>query len=71
MGNLVAENPKATVTVIVSAVMVIVAYLLNAIWGITLPTEVGIAVSTLLAFFLGRWTRINKGEAEAIKGLQE
>ena len=36
--NLISENPKATITVIVSAVMVVVAYLLKSIWGIELPS---------------------------------
>jgi predicted Na+-dependent transporter len=67
MGNVILENPKATVTIIVSMVWVIVAYLLKAIWQITLPEEVVIAITTLLGILIGRWTRINKEDAKVIE----
>jgi len=68
--NLISENPKATITVIVSAVMVVVAYLLKSIWGIELPDEVILAVSTLLGIIFGRYIRINKTEANILKEIQ-
>ena len=68
--NLLSENPKATITVIVSAVMVVVVYLLKSIWGIELPDEVILAVSTLLGIIFGRYIRINKTEANILKEIQ-
>lgn len=68
--NLISENPKATITVIVSAVMVVVVYLLKSIWGIELPDEVILAVSTLLGIIFGRYIRINKTEANILKEIQ-
>lgn len=69
--NLITENPKATITVIVSAVMVVVVYLLKAIWQIELPEEVIIAIGTLLGIIFGRYIRINKTEAEILEQLQK
>lgn len=67
MPNIIAENPYASVTAVVTMIMVVIAYLLDAIWGVKLPAEVIVAVTGILSFFLGRWTRINKQDAKVVE----
>ena len=64
--KLISENPKATLTVIAGAIVTLLVWILS-FWGITVPETVSIAMGILVAFLLGRFTRINKEEAELIK----
>ncbi len=61
-----AENPKASVTIAITAGITIFIYLLNAIWQITLPPEVIVAITALATFLIGRWTRIDGQQAKIL-----
>lgn len=64
--KLIAQNPKATLTVIAGAIVTLIVWVLS-FWNIQVPETVSIAMGILVAFLLGRFTRINKDEAELIK----
>jgi len=64
--KLISENPKATLTVIAGAIVTLIVWILS-FWGIVVPETVSIAMGILVAFLLGRYTRINQQEAELIK----
>lgn len=65
--NLVTENPKASVTIAITAGITIFLYLLKAIWDITLPPEVIVAITALATFLIGRWTRISGEQAKELE----
>ena len=64
--KLIAQNPKATLTVMAGAIVTLIVWVLS-FWNIQVPETVSIAMGILVAFLLGRFTRINKDEAELIK----
>ncbi len=64
--RLIAENPKATLTIIAGAIVTLIVWILS-FWNIIVPETVSIAMGILVAFLIGRFTRINKEEAELIK----
>jgi len=66
MPNLVTENPFASVTILTIPIVTILVFVLKS-YGIILPEEVIIAVTAILGFFLGRFTRIDKKDAKVIQ----
>jgi len=64
--KLIAQNPKATLTGLATALAVVIVWILS-LFGIVVPEAVSIAIGVILVFLLGRFTRINKDEAELIK----
>lgn len=64
--RLISENPKASITVLATAIATVIVWVLS-LFGVAVPTEVMIAIGAIVAFLLGRFTRINKEEAELIK----
>jgi len=63
--KLISENPYASATGLATFIIVIVVYVLSQ-FGINLPAEVIVAVTGVLTFLLGRWTRISKQDAEIL-----
>jgi len=63
--KLISENPYASVTMLVTAIMTVVTYVLS-LYGIDLPVPVIVAGTTILGFLFGRWTRISKEDAEKL-----
>jgi len=64
--KLIAENPKASLTVLASAIATVIVWVLS-LFGVVVPLEVSLAIGAILLFLLGRYTRINQQEAELIK----
>jgi len=64
--KLIAENPKASLTVLASAIATVLVWVLS-LFGMIVPLEVSLAIGAILLFLLGRYTRINQQEAELIK----
>jgi len=64
--KLIAENPKASLTVLASAIATVIVWVLS-LFGVIVPLEVSLAIGAILLFLLGRYTRINQQEAELIK----
>jgi len=63
--NLLIDNPKATLTGLTGAIVIIVVFVLSY-FGITVPIEVSGALGVIILFLLGRWTRISKQDAEIL-----
>ena len=64
--KLISENPYASVTILVSAIVTIVTYVLS-LYGINLPAGVIAAGTAILSFLLGRWTRLSGEEAKKLE----
>ncbi len=64
--KLISENPKASLTVLASAIATVIVWVLS-LFGVIVPLEVSLAIGAILLFLLGRYTRINQQEAELIK----
>lgn len=64
--KLISENPKASLTVLASAIATVIVWVLS-LFGVVVPLEVSLAIGAILLFLLGRYTRINQQEAELIK----
>ena len=67
--HLVTENPYASSTILVGFIVTIITYVL--LYGINLPAPVVVAVTGVISFLLGRWTRINKQEAKIIETMPQ
>lgn len=63
--NLLIDNPKATLTGLTGAIVIIVVFVLSY-FGITVPIEVSGALGVIILFLLGRYTRISKQDAEIL-----
>lgn len=64
--KLISENPKATLTVLATAIATVIVWVLS-LFNVSVPNEVMIAFGAIILFLLGRFTRINKEEAELLK----
>lgn len=63
--KLITDNPKASITALSGAIVVIVVFVLGY-FGIVVPIEVSGALGIIILFLLGRYTRINKDDAEIL-----
>jgi len=63
--ELFTQNPKATITGLTGAIVIIVVYVLSY-FGINVPIEVSGALGVIILFLLGRYTRISKEDAEIL-----
>lgn len=64
--KLIAENPKASLTVLATAIATVIVWVLS-LFGVIVPEAVMFAIGAIVLFLLGRFTRINKDQAELIK----
>jgi hypothetical protein len=67
MPNIVLENPKASITIFAGFVTTIVLWLLNIIWGITVPSPVEYAIAGVFISLISYWSRISKKDAKVIE----
>lgn len=66
----ISENPKASLTALASAIVIIVVFILSQ-FGIEVPETVTIALGVIVAALLGYFSRLSKTDAKKLDEIKE
>ncbi len=66
--KLISENPKASITALAGAIVVVVVFIL-AQFGIMVPEAVTISLGVIVAALLGYFSRLSKTNAKKLENI--
>lgn len=67
--KLISENPKASLTTAVGALVVILVFILGQ-FGIEVPEAVQIAAGVLIVWLVGYFSRLSKSDAAKLEAVK-